>query len=103
MKDPQAEAQLFLYDLANLAKEHWFKGGEHWALVLANEAEKAAVEKQYQPTLYITGESEMLQKVYELMSAELRFKPVQVEVPERGTRKDPPAYLIAFNTERQRK
>jgi hypothetical protein len=103
MKDPQTEARLFLYDLANLAKEHWFKGVEHWSLVLANNAEKLAVEKQYQPVLNITGEPEFLQKVYELMSAEMKFNPIPVEVPERGTRKEPATYLIAFNSERQRK
>jgi hypothetical protein len=104
MKDPQAEAQVFLYDLANLAREHWFKPGENWALSLANETEKAALEKQYQPILYITGETASLQKVAELMRTALRQpEPEPETVDERRARRVPPTYLIAYNPDRERK
>lgn len=104
MNDSQAEARLFLYDLANLAKEHWFKPGESWALCLANEAKKAAIEKQYYPTIYITGGTELLEQVATMMRPELKLAEPAVEVPdERRTRMVLPTYLIAFNPDRQRK
>ena len=104
MNNPKAEAQLFLYDLANLAKEHWFKPGENWALSLANESEKAAIEKQYHPTLNISGETAELQQISELMRAELRLAELVPEIPdERRARKLPAKYLIAYNPARMRK
>lgn len=104
MNNPQAEARLFLYDLANLAKEHWFKPAEHWALSLANEAEKAVIEKRYHPTLYIQGETLALQQVAEIMRTELHLAVLVSEVPdERRARKTPPTYLLAYNPLRERK
>jgi hypothetical protein len=104
MNNPQAEARLFLYDLANLAKEHWFKPGENWALSLANETEKAAIEKQYFPTLNINGEAGQLQQIATLMRSELQIaEPVPEEPDERRARKIPPTYLMAYNPARVRK
>jgi hypothetical protein len=102
--DPKTEARLFLYDLANLAKEHWFKPDEHWALSLANEAEKSAILKQYHPILYVSGETEALKAVAEIMRNELRLAPlVPEESNDRRTRQLPPTYLIAYNPACQRK
>lgn len=104
MDNPQNEARFFIYDLANLAKEHWFKPDERWALSLANEAEKTAVEKNYYPTLYIEGETEELKKIDALMRNELHLPQPEIEVPdERRARKLPATYLIAYNPGRQRK
>jgi hypothetical protein len=104
MNNPATEAQLFLYDLANLAKEHWFKPGEHWALSLVNAAEKAVIEKQYHPTLYISGETTELEKISELMRQELHLAALVPEMPdERRARKAPAVYLIAYNPDRIRK
>jgi len=103
MNDPQAEAHLFLYDLANLATEHWFKPGEGWALTLANEAQKIAIEKQYHPTLYISGETGFLRQVYELMKPALKQIDSAPEPETRGVRTLPPTFLLAFNPERTRK
>ena len=104
MNDPQADAQLFLFDLANLAKEHWFKPDERWSLSLANEAEKVTVEKKYFPTLYITGEAEGLQQTDSLMRPHLKLAQPEIEVPdERRIKQLPAIYLIAFNADRQRK
>ncbi|WP_429380194.1 hypothetical protein [Mucilaginibacter sp. UYCu711] len=104
MNEPQAEARLFLYDLANLAKEHWFKPDEHWALTLANEAEKAAIYKQYYPILYISGETEALKTIAEIMHTELHHAPlVPEETNARNARQLRPTYLIAYNPARQRK
>ena len=104
MNNPQAEAQLFLYDLANLAKEHWFKPGENWELSPANEADKAAIEKQYFPTLNINGEAEQLHQIAAIMRRELHLaEPVPEEPDERRARRIPPTYLIAYNPVRIRK
>lgn len=103
MDNPQAEARLFLYDLANLAKEHWFKPGENWALSLANETEKTALEKQYHPTLYIQGETAELQEISGIMRTELHLAALVPEVAdERSARKVPATYLLAFNPARQK-
>jgi hypothetical protein len=104
MNNPQAEAQLFLYDLANLAKEHWFKPGEGWALSLANDSEKKALEKQYHPILNISGETQFLEKVATQMRLQLKIAEPAAEIPdERRARREPATYLLAYNPVRIRK
>ncbi|RWY53863.1 hypothetical protein [Mucilaginibacter gilvus] len=104
MNEPQAEARLFLYDLANLAKEHWFKPDERWAITLANDAEKTTILKQYYPTLHISGETEVLKEIAAILGNELNLDQIAPEEPaDRRVRPVPPTYLIAFNPSRQRK
>jgi hypothetical protein len=99
----QPQAELFLYDLANLAKENWFKPGEGWVISLVTEAEKIALEKQYRPTLFITGETEQLQKVYELLGKSIKTaEPGGLSATDRSGRKTMPTYLLAYNPARLR-
>jgi hypothetical protein len=99
----QAEARLFLYDLANLAKENWFKPQESWVISLVTETEKIALEKQYRPTLFITGETEPLQKVYELLKLSLKTaEPTTPAARHRSGRKIMPTYLLAYSPGRER-
>lgn len=94
---------MFLYDLTNLAKENWFKPGEGWVISLITEAEKIALEKQYRPTLFITGDTELLQKVYELLGKSIKAaEPEGPRATDRSGRKIKPTYLLAYNPARLR-
>lgn len=45
------QARLFVFDLENSAKEHWFKPDESWEVSAVTGADKSAIEKKYYPTV----------------------------------------------------
>lgn len=98
------EAKMFLYDLSNRAKEHWFKPDEGWQVSLATAEDKVGFEKKYYPTVSIQVESEMLAELFDLVAAQLKQAPQVIDAPadSRYTKVSNFQYLIAFNPKRMR-
>ena len=98
------QASMYVFDLNNSAKEHWFKPNEHWELSLASEADRTAIEKKYRPTLSVKGLPETLIRLQTLVKAKLAQG--GTEATGRNLVSDQPAadllYLIAFNPDRLR-
>jgi hypothetical protein len=98
-----SEAQLFVYELANLAKENWFKPGEAWVITLATETERTALEKNYRPTLSISGETELLRHVFEILKHSIKpADPSAQPARDRRGHAIPLTCLLAYNPGRLR-
>jgi hypothetical protein len=93
------QTNLFLYDLNNRAKEHWFKTDEKWVLVLATAGEKTAVEKMYFPVVSLEGSSSAISAIAERVDA--RLNPLkQVSYPV--IKGNDPVWLLAYSPLRLR-
>jgi hypothetical protein len=98
------QAKMFLYDLSNKAKEHWFKAGEEWEVSLATDADKSAIEKKYHPTLSAKVVPEILAEMFDLVNGQ----PIQVKsdveraLDTDNVRRNHFQYLVAFNPKRER-
>jgi hypothetical protein len=100
---PTQQADLFLFDLDNSAKEHWFKGDDAWQISLVNDAEKSAIEKQYHPTVSANIAPNFLPEIFEMVKAKLKQTTTGLEnhtakhIADHGIK-----YIVAFNPGRQR-
>ena len=98
------QAQLFLYDLANKAREHWFKPEEGWEVSLASPADKIAIEKMYFPTLSGKFPAEIMLEMFNTVTNGLKqvksADELLVDTKKIGT--DNLQYLIAINPKRVR-
>ncbi len=99
-----AQAKLFLYDLGNSAREHWFKADEAWEISLASGEEKAVLEKKYHPTLSAAYPAEILADMLRIVKGKLKIALFAAE--ERlnlaAIRLDHLQYLVAYNAGRPR-
>jgi len=66
------QAQLFLYDLTNKAKEHWFKPDESWEVSLVTPADKIVMEKKYFPTLSGKFASDIMLEIFNAVTSGLK-------------------------------
>jgi hypothetical protein len=98
------QASMFLFDLGNSAKEHWFKAEETWEVSLATDDEKLAMEKKYFPTVSIKVLPEQLAELYGLIKRRSTIVHSDVEntLNTDTIIKNHLQYLIAFNPNRQR-
>ena len=98
------QAKMFLFDLNNSAKEHWFKTDEAWEIILATADEKSALEKKYYPTISTQVLPEMLAELFELIKKKLVLVVSDLEKKSdtKTVIKNHLQYLIAFNPQRQR-
>jgi hypothetical protein len=98
------EAKLFLFDLSNSAKEHWFGPGESWQVSLVTEEEREVLERRYYPTLSAKALPEILAELLGLVKGKLNLAKTETENNfTLGTiQKGHFEYLIAFNPERKR-
>lgn len=98
------QASMFLFDLGNSAKEHWFKTEETWEVSLATDDEKLAMEKKYFPTVSIKVLPEQLVELYGLVKKRSTIVHSDVEntLNTDTIIKNHLQYLIAFNPNRQR-
>jgi hypothetical protein len=98
------QAKLFVFDLNNSAKEHWFKPGYAWQVSLVTAEQQKALEKQYHPTLSAKALPEILAELLSLVKGKLNL-PVTVtegELTLKAIRSAHLEYLVAFNPERKR-
>lgn len=95
----EQQAKMYVYDLDNRAKELGFKTDEAWSLKAVDTADKAAIEKQYYPTVSVKALPEKLVELFDLVKSKMgQPKPGvtdEAEQPQRGME-----YLIAYNIQR---
>ena len=106
MTDPNTnkQAQLFLYDLGNTAKEHWFKPDEQWEVGVVTHAEKTAIEKKYHPTVSAEFPAETLVEMLGTVKGGLKQAKSSTEqlLDTKTIRLNNLNYLVAYNPKRQR-
>jgi hypothetical protein len=107
MRDQTIEfqAKIYVYDLNNCAREFGFKADEHWEVSMATSAEKAAIEKQYFPTLAANVLPEMLVEMLGSVQFKLTQKLAGLDktLDTTAIRKQHLQYLVAYNPDRLRR
>jgi hypothetical protein len=98
------EAKLFLFDLSNSAKEHWFGPGESWQVSLVTEKEREVLERHYYPTLSTKALPEILAELLSAVKGKLNLAKTETEnnFTLGKILRDHIEYLVAFNPERKR-
>ena len=70
-KTVEYEANVYMYDLNNCAREYGFKEDDIWELSLANIDEKKAFEKKYLPTISAKALPEFLSELGRVVKEKL--------------------------------
>ncbi|MBB5394335.1 hypothetical protein [Mucilaginibacter sp. AK015] len=97
------QTKLYLYDLANLAKEHGFKADDNWEFSMANNAERISIQKNYFPTNVTKILPEILLQVLNSVRTALKQSLAVNDAPDaRSIIADELNYLVAFNPKRPR-
>jgi hypothetical protein len=98
------ETKLFLFDLSNSAKEHWFGPSEGWQVSLATEGERVVLERHYYPILSTKALPEILAELLSAVKGKLNLAKTETEnnFTLRTILRDHIEYLVAFNPERKR-
>jgi hypothetical protein len=98
------QASMFLFDLNNSAREHWFKTDETWEIRLATAEERSALEKKYYPTISAKVLPEILAELFGLIKKKLFMVQSDQEKSLNTDTiiKNHLQYLVAFNPKRQR-
>ncbi len=65
------QANLYIYDLHNCAKEFGFKTEDVWEVGLVTDVEKSAIEKKYFPTISIKILPAILLETFEMVKEKL--------------------------------
>jgi hypothetical protein len=98
------KAKLFVYDLDNSAKEHWFKPDEGWEVSVVTDVDKSAIEKKYYPTVSAKYLPELLAEMLSTVKSSLKLAGSSSE-PTLDTQTinlNHLQYLIAYNPKRLR-
>jgi hypothetical protein len=104
-KTIEYQAKEYLFDLDNVANENGFKADEHWKVSLATAAEKAAIEKNYYPTISTKGVPEALSKMFRIVKATLSqaLDNAEKSMDANSLAKNGLQYVIAYNPNRLRR
>ncbi len=95
----EQQARVYVYDLDNKATELGFKPDEAWSLRAVATAEKAALEKQYYPTVSVKAFPEKLAELFYLVKGKIaQTKPGFIA--ELGSAQPDMEYIIAYNAQR---
>ena len=95
----EQQARVYVYDLDNKATELGFKPDENWSLRAVGTDEKAAIEKQFYPTVSVKAFPEKLAELFYLVKAKItQVKPGFVA--ELGSAQPDMEYIVAYNTQR---
>jgi hypothetical protein len=99
------QATEYLFDLNNAATENGFKADEQWNISLATAAEKAAIEKNYYPTIATRVMPEILAEVFCMVKTTLnqRLDNFEKNMDPASVQKSHLQYVIAYNPNRQRR
>jgi hypothetical protein len=99
------QAKIYVYDLNNCAREFGFKADESWEVSMATGAEKAAIEKQYFPTLSASVLPEMLAEMFGSVKFKLTQKLAGMEnaLDTAAIRRQHLQYLVAYSPNRLRR
>ncbi|QHS57254.1 hypothetical protein GWR56_17540 [Mucilaginibacter sp. 14171R-50] len=99
----EIQTKLYLYDLANLAKEHGFKADDNWEFSMANNAERISIQKNYFPTNVTKIVPEILLQVLNSVRTALKQSLAVKDAPDaQSIIADELNYLVAFNPKRPR-
>ena len=98
------QAKLFVFDLENSAKEHWFKPDEGWEVSVVTGADKSAIEKKYYPTVSAKCLPERLAGMLTTVKSSLKTAGLAAEpvLDIQTINLNNLQYLIAYNPKRQR-
>jgi len=103
-KTVEGETRMYLYDLMNTAKEHGFKGEDHWELSLTTEAEKDRIQRTYHPTIAQKVYPELLLQVFNLTKTRLNqsLNKEEESMDSRSVITNELTHIVAFNPKRAR-
>ena len=99
------QAKIYVYDLKNCAREFGFKADEKWEVSMASSVDKAAIEKQYFPTLSVSVLPEMLAEMFGSVNFKLTQKLAGLEaaLDTAAIRKQHLQFLVAYSPNRLRR
>lgn len=98
------QTKMYIYDLANLAKEHGFKTDDNWEFSMVSNAERIKIQKNYYPTNAAKIVPEILLQVLNSIKSKLGQSNSRDDqsVDKRSIVADELDYLVAFNPKRPR-
>ena|ERR1700748_3748645 len=98
------QANLYMHDLTNCAKEFHFKAEEVWKVGLVTNKEKSAIEKKYFPTISVKILPKVLLETFDMVKEKLSQAKSEVEskLTISNISIGKLSYLIAFNPKRER-
>jgi len=97
------QAKLFVFDLENSAKEHWFKPDENWEISVVTGVDKSAIEKKYYPTVSAKFLPELLAGMLSTVKSSLKLAgPIEPALDIKTICLNDLQYLIAYNPTRLR-
>jgi hypothetical protein len=101
---PEYQAKEYLFDLTNAATENSFKADENWQVSLATAAEKAAIEKNYYPTISTKVMPEVLSEMFRIVKATLKqVYNLEKLLDVNSLEKSQVQYVVAYNPNRLRR
>jgi hypothetical protein len=99
----ELQAQMYMFDLVNCAKEFWFKDDEEWDLCLVSSEQKTELERRYHPTISKKALPETLLQLHSLIKLKLlKQNPHLSKADPSEETPSAPDFLIAFNRKRFR-
>lgn len=98
------EANIYVFDLDNCAREFGFKPEEGWELRIATSEERKDIEKRYYPTISLKTLPEILPPLFNLVKARLTQLKSGIINSLDGTSAGGTdlQYLVAYNPKRLR-
>lgn len=100
----EREAQSYMYDLMNEAKEHGFKAEDKWTLCLVTKSAQEQIKKDYYPTVVNKVAPEILLRLFHLVKSGLHqsLSKEELLIDTKCIIDGQLNYIIAFNPQRQR-
>jgi len=103
-KTIEYQANVYVYDLNNCAREYGFKADDLWELSLATVDEKKALEKKYLPTISAKALPEFLSELGRVVKEKLVLAKsgIEKQLNPNNLPGSELQYLIAYNPKRTR-
>ena len=98
------ETSRYVYDLANLAKEHGFKPDENWELTMQSTVGKTRIQRDFYPNNVAKISPDILLQVLHSIKTKLNLPLTQEEeaANKQSINLDELQYLVAYNPKRPR-
>lgn len=103
-KDIHFETNVYMYDLANLAKEHGFKAEENWELSIESLEGKTKLQRNFYPINAAKISPDILLQVLHSVKTKLNIPLTEEETSasKKTIVADELNYLVAYNLKRPR-
>lgn len=96
----EKEANLYLFDLQNFAREHGCKTNDNWQIEQVTLEEKAQLEKKYELTLVNKVLPENFRELLRLIRSKLNLRSTDSDTGGNTPAQGNGQYLVAFHTDR---